>query len=188
MKGFNDKGESIPFQGGTNQEVVIRMYRELRAVGKEKYLLVYWYVGKDQVRPINAVLKSRKWAFPSPSLRLCLINDAQLPRQIPRRRRPGRHSRSASFPSSSLACLTEVRPTGNGNQDTQSWYHSQEINVMIDSAQIVTEWQNALISNQNTQLFGRVGTDGIWRDDKGRTVGFLSLSVSSDRFKRSSRR
>lgn len=42
--GFNDKGESIPFQGGTNQEVVIKMYQQLKAVKKQKHLVVYWSV------------------------------------------------------------------------------------------------------------------------------------------------
>lgn len=40
--GFNDKGESIPFQGGTNEEVVDRLYKKLGKEGKEKYLKVYW--------------------------------------------------------------------------------------------------------------------------------------------------
>jgi len=57
--GFNDKGESIPFQGGTNEEVVDRLYKVLSKEKKEQYLKVYWYTGKDQVRPLNAVKKQR---------------------------------------------------------------------------------------------------------------------------------
>ena len=45
----------IPFQGGTNEEVVVRMYNTLRKEGKEDLLKCYWYVGKDQSRPLNAV-------------------------------------------------------------------------------------------------------------------------------------
>ncbi|KAH9809011.1 hypothetical protein DFH28DRAFT_1134528 [Melampsora americana] len=134
--GFNDKGESIPFQGGTNQEVVIRMYKRLRKCNKQEYLKVYWYTGKDQIRPINAVLKSRNC-----HVKFMAIDD-------------------------------EVGIQGNGNQDTQSWFHSQEINVMIDSKQMVGEWMHALISNQNTQLYGKVGLDGIWRDGAGHTVDY----------------
>ena len=59
MIGFNDKGESIPFQGGTNEEVVDRLYKALGKDNKTKYLKVYWYTGKDQVRPLNAVKKQR---------------------------------------------------------------------------------------------------------------------------------
>lgn len=43
--GFNDKGESIPFQGGTNEEVVFRLFGQLRKLGKENNLHVYWYTG-----------------------------------------------------------------------------------------------------------------------------------------------
>lgn len=46
--GFNDKGESIPFQGGTNEQVVTRLYTQLHARGKEKNLHVYWYTGAPQ--------------------------------------------------------------------------------------------------------------------------------------------
>ncbi len=42
--GFNDKGESIPFQGGTNEQVVERLYNILRPEDKAKYLKVYWSV------------------------------------------------------------------------------------------------------------------------------------------------
>lgn len=40
--GFNDKGESIPFQGGTNEEVVDRLYKILSKEKKNQYLKVYW--------------------------------------------------------------------------------------------------------------------------------------------------
>lgn len=99
--GFNDKGESVPFQGGTNearwssprvekrvadpvsfaeQEVVFRLYKRLTKLNKQHNLHVFWYtgdlsccllveivpltfwlpsVGKDQMKPLNAVHKSR---------------------------------------------------------------------------------------------------------------------------------
>ena len=56
---------------------------------------------------------------------------------------------------------------GNGNQDTQSWFHSQEINVLIDSPLLAREIRDAIDSNQNTQWYGLVGTDGAWRDKDG---------------------
>jgi phosphatidylserine/phosphatidylglycerophosphate/cardiolipin synthase-like enzyme len=57
---------------------------------------------------------------------------------------------------------------GNGNQDTQSWYHSQEINVMIDSALVCKGWIDGLRRNQNTHIYGEVSqVDGIWRDENG---------------------
>ena len=90
--GFNDKSESMPFQGGTNEKVVTSLYRHLRQEGKgnEKFLEVFWYTGKDMTRPLNAVRKQRN----------CHVKFAAFDEQV---------------------CVA-----GSGNQDTQSWYHSQE--------------------------------------------------------------
>ncbi|KAK0531098.1 hypothetical protein OC835_003798 [Tilletia horrida] len=135
--GFNDKSESLPFQGGTNEQVVTGMYRQLRREGKgdEKYLDVYWYTGKDMTRPLNAVRKQRN----------C-------------------HVKFAAYDG-------QVAILGSGNQDTQSWFHSQEINVMVDSKEIVTEWMDALRRNQSTHLYGKVDQkDGIWRGQDGSEV------------------
>ncbi|KAF1817633.1 phospholipase D [Eremomyces bilateralis CBS 781.70] len=62
----------------------------------------------------------------------------------------------------------EVGITGSGNQDTQSWAHSQEINVMIDSKEICREWMDLLEKNQNSRIYGISQDDGIWRDKEGR--------------------
>ncbi|CAO1634731.1 unnamed protein product [Parajaminaea phylloscopi] len=134
--GFNDKSESMPFQGGTNEQVVTRLFRQLRREGKgdEKYLEVYWYTGKDMTRPLNAVRKQRN----------C-------------------HVKYAAFDG-------QVAILGSGNQDTQSWFHSQEINVCVDSKQIVAEWDHALRRNQSTGVYGRVDDDGIWRGRSGSEV------------------
>ncbi|KAL8281193.1 hypothetical protein RQP46_006551 [Phenoliferia psychrophenolica] len=128
--GFNDKGESIPWQGGTNEEVVLRLYDALRPLKKEHNLNVYWYTGKDQMKPLNAVHKTRN----------CHVK----------------------FMSIDHQCAI----VGNGNQDTQSWFHSQECNILIDSAQIVLDWEDQLRTNQSTHTYGKVDTDGIWRDPK----------------------
>ncbi|OTB13964.1 hypothetical protein K445DRAFT_319497 [Daldinia sp. EC12] len=58
---------------------------------------------------------------------------------------------------------------GNGNQDTQSWFHSQEVNLLIDSESVCRAWIGALRRNTNTYLYGGVdGEDGVWRDEEGR--------------------
>lgn len=64
----------------------------------------------------------------------------------------------------------QVVIAGNGNQDTQSWYHSQECNVMVDSPQLCAEWRAALEHNQNTGALGAVDEDGLWRDREGNVV------------------
>jgi hypothetical protein len=45
---------------------------------------------------------------------------------------------------------------GNGNQDAQSWFHSQEINVMFNSALVCKAWIDGLRRNQNTHIYGRL--------------------------------
>ncbi|KAF9694204.1 hypothetical protein EKO04_007904 [Ascochyta lentis] len=60
---------------------------------------------------------------------------------------------------------------GNGNQDTQSWFHSMEVNIMIDSHQVCQDWLKQLRRNQNTHLYGLASQeDGIWRDKDGKEV------------------
>lgn len=48
----------MPFQGGTNEEVVFYLFKTLSQEAA-KNLHVYWYVGKDQCIPLNAVHKTR---------------------------------------------------------------------------------------------------------------------------------
>lgn len=132
--GFNDMGESIPGQGGTNEQVVDRLYKKLGSEGKSKHLHVFWYTGKDQIRPLNAVKKQRNC-----HIKLAVYDD-------------------------------EVMILGNGNQDSQSWFHSQEINVMLDSKQAVAELLETLLANQNTIRYGGVDADGVWHDSEGKTL------------------
>ncbi|KAI0270588.1 hypothetical protein BC834DRAFT_1011250 [Gloeopeniophorella convolvens] len=144
--GFNDQGEMIPFQGGTNEEVVHKMYTTLNSEGKgaEKHLEVFWYTGKDQTKPISAAMKSRN----------CHVKFMSVDDQI--------------------AIL------GNGNQDTQSWFHSQEINVMVDSPELIKEWLRGINANQNTRVFGRVSDkDGVWRGSDGEAVQASGTETSS---------
>ncbi|KAM0328186.1 hypothetical protein ACHAQA_005593 [Verticillium albo-atrum] len=74
-----------------------------------------------------------------------------------------------------------VGVVGSGNQDTQSWAHSQEGNVMIDSPEICRSWIDALRRNQNTGLFGRLQSDGIWRGEDGKEVEG-AMGVDAGRF------
>lgn len=41
---------------------------------------------------------------------------------------------------------------GNGNQDTQSWFHSQETNIMIDSSMVCLAWKEGIRRNQSKFL------------------------------------
>ncbi|KAI4121966.1 MAG: hypothetical protein LQ338_006063 [Usnochroma carphineum] len=129
--GYNDAGELLPFQGGTNEMVAHKLYSALTPAEKEN-LNIYNYVGKDQTRPIHNKFKKR-----SCHIKVMIVDH-------------------------------HIGIQGNGNQDTQSWFHSQEVNVMIDSAAICAAWEEGLRRNQNTHLYGAVSKEnGCWRDEKG---------------------
>ncbi|SCZ88120.1 BZ3500_MvSof-1268-A1-R1_Chr2-1g04202 [Microbotryum saponariae] len=150
--GFNDKGESVPFQGGTNEEVTVRLYKALRRVKKEHNLHIYWYCGKDQIKPLNAIHKSRNCHVSPESARLlCFSADAHAIVFL-------------LFQVKFMSVDGSVGICGNGNQDSQSFMHSQEANIMIDDATIVGDWMDQLETNQATRKYGKVDTDGIWRD------------------------
>lgn len=57
--GFNDQGEMIPFQGGTNEEVINKLYKTLNEEGHQDNLKFYWYTSKDQTKPLSAAAKKR---------------------------------------------------------------------------------------------------------------------------------
>ncbi|KIM79061.1 hypothetical protein PILCRDRAFT_823914 [Piloderma croceum F 1598] len=127
--GFNDGGEALPFQGGTNEVVIAKMFKDLEPEHR-KLFRVFWYTAKDMCRPINASKKQRNC-----HVKIMIIDD-------------------------------HVGIQGNGNQDSQSWYHSQEANILIDSPAVCKEWADGIRANQNTHIYGRLDEDGIWRDPK----------------------
>lgn len=58
---------------------------------------------------------------------------------------------------------------GSGNQDTQSWFHSQEVNIMLESRDVCKAWIDGLRRNQNTHRYGALNPDdGVWRDNEGK--------------------
>lgn len=52
--GYNDPGELLPFQNGTNEIVANRLYRSLRTDEERSRLRIYNYVAKDQTRPVHS--------------------------------------------------------------------------------------------------------------------------------------
>lgn len=128
--GYNDAGEIIPGQGGTNDQAAQALVEMISAEARQRLYICY-YVGKDQNRPIHQSFHKR-----SCHIKL-LIADGHIGIQ------------------------------GSGNQDTQSWCHSQEVNVMIDSAEVCAKWREGIDRNQNTAKFGVSAQDGIWRDENG---------------------
>lgn len=111
--GYNDAGELLPLQGGHNEGVAHKLYKELETEFHDN-LGMYCYVAKDQIAPIHNSKKAR-----SCHIKIMIIDE-------------------------------EIGIQGSGNQDSQSWYHSQEMNVMLDSPQVVRYWVEGLRRNQNT--------------------------------------
>jgi len=54
-----------------------------------------------------------------------------------------------------MAVDDEVAIIGSGNLDTQSVYHSMEVNVMFYSPTLIQDWKNILMNNQNTETKGK---------------------------------
>jgi phosphatidylserine/phosphatidylglycerophosphate/cardiolipin synthase-like enzyme len=128
--GYNDAGEIIPGQGGTNDQAAQALIKELSPTERQ-LLHICYYVGKDQDHPIHQSFKKR-----SCHVKILIADD-------------------------------HVGIQGSGNQDTQSWYHSQEINIMLDSEEVCRKWREGIERNQNTHKFGVAAEDGIWRDKDG---------------------
>lgn len=57
--GYNDAGELLPFQNGTNEMIANRLYNSLETDEEKSRLRVCYYVGKDQTRPIHNSFKKR---------------------------------------------------------------------------------------------------------------------------------
>ncbi|KAI1853147.1 hypothetical protein JX266_001853 [Neoarthrinium moseri] len=130
--GYNDAGELLPMQGGHNEMVANHLYKAM-SLSARQHLHYFWYVGKDQTRPIVAESKRR-----SCHIKLMIVDE----------------------------CIGIV---GSGNQDTQSWFHSQEVNIMLESREVCAQWIEGLRRNQNTHRYGAVGRDdGVWRDADGK--------------------
>ncbi|KAF9294033.1 hypothetical protein BGZ88_004565, partial [Linnemannia elongata] len=129
--GYNDAGEILPGQGGTNDQAAQALVKSITAEERQ-HLHICYYVGKDQDHPIHHNFKMR-----SCHIKLLIVDE-------------------------------HVGIQGSGNQDTQSWYHSQELNIMLDSEEICRKWRETIERNQNTARYGVASEDGVWRDKDGK--------------------
>jgi hypothetical protein len=58
VRSYNDEGELLPFQGGTNEMVANKLYLDLEPEERQR-LHVHYYVAKDQMKPIHNKFKQR---------------------------------------------------------------------------------------------------------------------------------
>ncbi|KAL2866515.1 IQ calmodulin-binding motif protein [Aspergillus lucknowensis] len=145
--GYNDAGQLLPFQNGTNEMICNRLYGALKTDEERSRLRIYNYVGKDQTRPIHNKFKKR-----SCHIKLMVIDE-------------------------------KVAIQGNGNLDTQSFYHSQEVNLFLDSPLICRTWLDVINCNQNTAKYGLVSPeDGCWHDPEAGELPEGSLGIDPGRY------
>ncbi|KAL1884518.1 hypothetical protein Plec18167_002108 [Paecilomyces lecythidis] len=145
--GYNDAGELLPFQNGTNEMIANRLYKSLATDEERSRLRIHYYIGKDQTKPIHNSFKSR-----SCHVKLMIIDE-------------------------------KVAIQGNGNLDTQSFYHSQEINLLLDSPLICRDWLDQINRNQNTATYGLVSAeDGCWHDPVTGELPKNSVGMNPGRF------
>ncbi|KAL4798605.1 hypothetical protein BDV19DRAFT_356564 [Aspergillus venezuelensis] len=145
--GYNDAGQLLPFQNGTNEMISNRLYSSLTTDAERSRLRIHNYVAKDQTRPIHNKFKKR-----SCHIKLMIIDEA-------------------------------VAIQGNGNLDTQSYYHSQEVNLLLDSPLICRSWIDAVNRNQNTAKYGLVSPDdGCWHDPVTGEMAEGSLGLDPGKF------
>ncbi|KAL4779740.1 hypothetical protein BJX76DRAFT_339963 [Aspergillus varians] len=145
--GYNDAGQLLPFQNGTNEMISHRLYDSLDTDDERSRLRIFNYIGKDQTQPIHNKFKKR-----SCHVKLMIIDEA-------------------------------VAIQGNGNLDTQSYYHSQEVNLLLDSPLICRAWLDAINRNQNTAKYGLVSPDdGCWHDPQTGELPEGSIGLDPGRF------
>ncbi|OJJ85252.1 IQ calmodulin-binding motif protein, partial [Aspergillus glaucus CBS 516.65] len=145
--GYNDAGQLLPFQNGTNEMIANRLYKSLRTDEERSRLRIFNYIGKDQTKPIHNCFERR-----SCHIKLMIIDES-------------------------------VAIQGNGNLDTQSFYHSQEINLLYDSPTICRSWLDTINRNQNTSLYGAVSSeDGCWHDPETGKLPKGSIGINPGRF------
>lgn len=139
--GYNDGGELLPGQGGTNEMAAHYLYSQLQP-DEQSFLKVHYYVAADQDHPIHNNFKQR-----SCHIKLMIVDSS-------------------------------VAIQGSGNQDTQSWFHSQEVNVMVDSKAVCKAWREGIERNQNTAMYGLTREDGCWYDRDGKLAeGSLGMNA-----------
>ncbi|KAL8391829.1 hypothetical protein RB595_002146 [Gaeumannomyces hyphopodioides] len=115
----------------------------------------------------NEMIAHRLHAALSPAGRRCLHYHWYVGRDCAAPLTQSRRLRSCHVKL--LVADGRVAVVGSGNQDTQSWMHSQEVNVLLDlPPPVARDWADGLRRNQNTHLYGALDrVDGVWRDGDG---------------------
>jgi hypothetical protein len=74
-------------------------------------------------------------------------------------------------------------PLGSGNLDTQSIFHSQEVNILYDSPLVCKTWIESVNRNQNTLKYGLASNkDACWHDPQTGEIPEFSVGTEPGRF------
>lgn len=106
-RGFNDGREKYPLQGGTNEQVVEWLQRQVDRRRLDRDLLQVRWFSRDGKAPIHG---------------------------------NGHGASHAKY----LSADDQVAAARTANDDTQSLFHSREINVLVDSAEVTRNWDQDL--------------------------------------------
>ncbi|MDC0254873.1 phospholipase D-like domain-containing protein [Bacteriovoracales bacterium] len=121
--GFNRSTENYPGQGGDNRKGYCRLYKAALKLTKDEkkvknFLHLRWYTRPDGVRIDDS--KS-------------VVDDAGTGRP------DAMHAKYATIDN-------ELAIVGTANMDTQSWNHSREINLAVDSKEVTIAWDKKLFT------------------------------------------
>lgn len=88
---------------------------------------------------------------------------------IGKRVQPPKPSKEESSHVKFMSVDDEFYIFGSGNMDGQSWHHSREVNLLVDSPQMTMQMKELMLSNQQS-------LDHCFRDKEGK----VDLSLLQD--------
>jgi phosphatidylserine/phosphatidylglycerophosphate/cardiolipin synthase-like enzyme len=154
--GYNDAGELLPYQNGINEMIAHRLYHDVSLLG-------------EGAEPLSDEEKKRLAIY------VYVAKDQNIPIHNKFKKR--------SCHIKLLVADSHIAIQGNGNQDTQTWFHSQEVNIMLDSEDVCRRWMEGIRRNQNTEIYGRVSTDdGCWHNPETGEMAEGAIGVDPGRF------
>lgn len=128
-RGYEDFAESVPGQGGTNEEVVAELYEDLKRRGVKDacdLLQIRWY-SHDGITPVQGN------APHATHVKAIWIDD-------------------------------ELVFVMSKNMDTQSWRHSRELGVLVDSPYVAHAWMRTLFLPDFRRSFVADECKGVAQD------------------------
>ncbi|KAJ4485871.1 IQ calmodulin-binding motif protein [Lentinula aciculospora] len=211
--GYNDAGELLPYQNGTNEMIANRLYNDpglfqtIHSSHPTAPVMTNTALSTltpndeseyssgtgtnppsgDYAQPNQASEANEGQAHPNEAQSLTEEEKSRLKiyNYIAKDQDKPIHNKfkKRSCHIKILIVDNHIAMQGNGNQDTQTWFHSQEVNVMLDSEEVCKRWMEGIRRNQNTEIYGLVSTqDGCWHDPVTGAMADGAIGVDPGRF------